>query len=263
LKENLKKEITVFITYFNKQLNEIEELKTLSVVEDEKVFCHPEIFQQLLYVSVLDTLARSVKSNQRENKKRFVSFVRRFCQWQDGERVSLPHLAQFLKKNPDPAFQELRDWVFKKYKAMPVHNSKFMLISDDPAYKDVERLWPVDKKNNAPIEKIQLDSLNHFHLLYAHRNTLVHELRAPGYGMNFANMEVPHYHGRSIKGDEDAVSAKGDEDAVSAELVYPRKFLHHLCQTALQNLEKYFLTNKLNPYDSFKFGTYWIQELNS
>ena len=252
--ENLEKGITDFINYFTKQLNEIHELKTLCVVEDKKVCCHPEIFQRLLYVSVLDTLARSVKPNQKENKKRFIYFVRHFCQWQDGERISLPHLFQLLRKNPDPAFEKLRVWVLKKYKAMPVHNSGFMSISDDPAYEDVKCLWPIHKKNDTPLERIRLDSFRHFHLLYAHRSTLVHELRAPGYGMNFANKIVPYYHGRSIN---------GDEVDVSAELVYPRKFLHQLCETALQNLEEYFLANELNPYDSFKFGTYWIQELNS
>jgi hypothetical protein len=73
--------------------------------------------------------------------------------------------------------------------------------------------------------------------------------------MEFRDDEKPFYHGMSTIG-------KGGETAqVSVELVYPWRFLHRLCDTALDEVKKYFNENELNPYDSRVFGTYWIREL--
>lgn len=84
----------------------------------------------------------------------------------------------------------------------------------------------------------------------------LHELRRPGWGMEFGNDTDPFYHHMSTVGD----STNAIESTV--ELVYPRRFLRRLCDTALDQLKQYFLANELDPYDSFVFGTYWIRELN-
>jgi len=66
----------------------------------------------------------------------------------------------------------------------------------------------------------------------------------------------PFYHRMSTVGEN------GELAQISVELVYPWRFLHRLCDTALGELKNYFTTNELNPYDSLVFGTYWIRELN-
>ena len=74
--------------------------------------------------------------------------------------------------------------------------------------------------------------------------------------MEFGEDKNPFYHLMSTM-DEDA-----DVDNTSVELVYPWQFLHRLCDTSLCHLKEYLTANELNPYDSFRFGTYWISELN-
>ncbi len=244
--DELKKSIDRFIGYFKKQLDEIKELRTE----------HAELYRKLLYVSILDSLAGSVLP-RRGNRDRYIYFLQRFCKWPDGDRVSLLHLVQLLRKNPDPAFEKLREWVLAKFKALPVHGGSLMPITRDPSFDEVKREWPVSQQHRTPLEGIDLVALQHFQLLYAYRNGLVHELRTPGYGMEFGNEDQdPFYHGMSTVGEDDALVR------VTVELVYPWRFLHRLCETALVELKQYFLSNELNPFDSFVFGTYWIRDLN-
>lgn len=244
--DKLHNKIDRFVGYFKKQLEEIKALETE----------HADLYRKLLYVSILDSLAGSVMP-KRPNRDRFICFLQRFCKWPDGNRVSLPHLVQLLRKNPDPAFQNLREWALMKFKALPVHGSALMPISHDPSCDEVKREWPASKEHRTPLEGIDVESLQHFELLYVYRNMLVHELRTPGYGIEFGEDDKdPFYHQMSTVGENDVLVES------SVELVYPWRFLHRLCDTALDELRKYFVANELNPYDSFVFGTYWIRELN-
>jgi hypothetical protein len=239
-----RKDIERFTGYFKKQLEEISQLTTTSA----------ELYRRLLYVSVLDTLAGSVLPKRR-NKDRFTYFIQRFCQWPDGDRVSLPHLVQLLRKNPDPVFEHLREWATEKHKIMPMGGGALVPIGKDPTFDEAKREWPVSADHRTPIEGVDLASLRHYQLHYTYRNMLVHELRLPGYGMEFENDLEPFYHGMSTVGTSANIT-----DTV--ELVYPWRFLHRLCEKGLEQLQKYFTVNGLNPYDSFVFGTYWIRELN-
>jgi hypothetical protein len=242
---NMNNHIDRFVDYFNKQISEIGAINTQ----------HAELYQRLLYASVLDTLAGTVFS-KRTNRDRFVSFLQRFCKWPEGDKVSLSHLVQLLRKNPDPAFEKLRIWSTAKFKLLPVHGGQLMSISHDPSYEEVSVNWPSQKEHRTPLEGIDLTSLQHFQLLYAYRNTLIHEMRIPGYGMEFGSDENPFYHGMTT------INDAGDITNKTIELVYPRKFLHRLCETGLEQLRLYLVENNLNPYDSRTFGTYWLSELN-
>ena len=54
-----------------------------------------------------------------------------------------------------------------------------------------------------------------------------------------------------------------DEEAKETwELVYPVLFLKRLVDTCMNKMEKYLIENNINPYMSYTFGTYWIDELN-
>ena len=235
-----------FSEYFFKQICEIESIETE----------HAELFRRLLYSSVLDTLAGTVMP-ERSNKDRFIHLIKRFCRWSDGDKISLTHLVQLLRINPDPAFEKLRTWTLEKYKALPVQSGQLMPITSDPSFEEVKNLWPGPKEHKTPLEGVDLVALQHYQLLYYYRNTLVHELRIPGYGMEFGDDDkFPYYHQMSTVGDDGKLKLK------SVELVYPRGFLHQLCETAITQLKDYFVENELDPYDSFKFGTYWIRELN-
>ena len=244
--DKLKNDISRFINYFKKQTEEIESLNS----------DHVELYRRLLYASLLDTLSGTVFP-KRSNRDRFVNFVRRFCRWSDGNRVSLSHLVQLLRKNPDPAYEKLRVWALQKFKALPVHGSQLMPISHEPFFDEVKQNWPVQKDHRTPIEGVDLVSLQHYQLLYHYRNVLIHELRVPGYGMEFGDDdEEPYYHLMSTIGDNNKIIPS------SVELVYPWRFLKNLCNTALDELENYYIANEINPKNSFDFGTYWIRALN-
>jgi hypothetical protein len=245
--DNLLADIDRFTEHFRKQVAEIQKLTTE----------HQELYRKILYVSVLDTLAGSVLP-KRSNRERFTYFLQRFCDWTDGNRVSLPHLMQLLKKNPDPAFQKLREWTITKYKSLPAFLTGHSDISDDPQFDDVKRMWPTSADHRTPIEGVDLNALTHFQLLYVYRNMLVHEFRAPGYGMEFGeDDDKPFYHSMGSMG------ATGAIVGTTVELVYPQRFLHRLCNTGLTRIREYFIANELDPTDSFVFGTYWIRELNN
>lgn len=245
MSKELQKNIDRFVDYFREQVAEIQLLKTE----------HGELYRKLLYVTVLDTLAKSVYP-RRSNKERFVYFVKRFCRWTNCEKVSLVHLIQLLRKNPDPVFEKLRKWALEKFKELPVHRKQLMPICHDPNFDEVKRHWPAQKEHREPLEGVDLQSLQHCYLLYAHRNSLVHELRIPGYGVEFGDDEEPFYHIRS------PLTEVNGLDETTVELVYPWRFFHSLCEESLSHLKKYFLKNELNPYESFTLGTYWIMELN-
>ncbi|MFC5303245.1 hypothetical protein [Azospira restricta] len=244
--DQLKSDITRFCDYFDSQVKDIETLQS----------SHDELYRKLLFVAVLDTLSGTVMP-RRKNKERFVGFVQRFCRWSDGSRVSLPHLVQLLRKNPDPALDSLRKWALQKYSQLPVHSGALMHISEDPLLEAVKREWPSSSDQKIPIEGIDVMALTHSHLLYTYRNALVHELRMPGYGMTFGDKEEePYYHGSSTVGEDPELILK------TVELVYPWRFLSRLCTTGVAEMRGYLLANELNPYDSFTFGTYWLKELN-
>lgn len=124
-------DIDRFFTYFSEQLTEIDRLKS----------DHSELYRKLLYVGILDTLAGAVMP-RRKNRDRFTKLVERFCKWPDGDRVSLLHLLQLLRMNPDPVFESLRRWAHAKYNALPVHSGALMPIAHDPSFDDVRREWP-------------------------------------------------------------------------------------------------------------------------
>lgn len=242
--KNVQGDIDRFVEYFQSRLSEVKALTAE----------HAELYRRVLYVGIIDTLAGAAMPKRPSQHERFVYFLKRFCCWSDGERVSLPHLVQLLRKNPDPAFEKLRTWALPKYKEMPAFSGELTPISSDPLCDEVRKMWPGGKEHRTPLEGIDLESLQHFHLLYAYRNSLVHELRMPGYGMEFGDRDEPYYHRMS--------TADGDDFAATAELVYPQNFMHKLCSAGLASVQQYFSANELNPYDSYVFGSYWLRELN-
>jgi hypothetical protein len=203
-------------------------------------------FKKALYVSVIDTLSKSVFPHRQSNHERFVAFLMRFSNWSEGYRISMPHLAQLLRINPDPSYEHLRKIIFESYDKSDVHKSQIVGLDTDPTVDEIKKHWPIQKECRIPIEGVTLESLQHFHLLYAYRNSLVHELREPGYGMESRDdVDYPYYHGMTI------VDAEKEEKSI--ELVYPVMFFQRLVSTCLNNLETYLKDNKLDPYAYYKF----------
>jgi hypothetical protein len=213
-----------------------------------------DLFKKVLFCSVLDVLSRSIYPRKKP-RDRFTSLVRRFGRWSHQDRVSLPHLARVLQLCPDPAFEKLRAFSNQKLATWKAPWGSIKL-DQDPTEDDVSAHWPRNNEYKVPIEGVRIKSLTHLQLLYSHRNSLVHELRSPGYGMDLGDETEPFYH------DMSTISSSDEPPIETIELVYPVKFFEQLCSSVLTELRKYLLTNELNPYDYYRFGSYWIEGLN-
>lgn len=244
---NIHKDVDRFIGHFNARTKSIA---TMEATDDSAVF------RKSLYVSVLDALARSVYP-QRKNKDRFTLFVRNFCDWVECDRVSLPHFAALLARLPEPAFAKAR--AFAKEELSKWKEGEKIVLGREPTIEAVKKVWPGDWGNNPVYEGLSLDALQHFNLLYKFRNSLVHESRSLGYGIEFPDDKVPYYISTHTFGP----GAHQPEDVTYAwELTYPEKFLEGLCASSLGTLSDYLHSNELDPFMTYRFGTYWLSELN-
>lgn len=232
-------DIEGFVGFFSRQLQ---------VIKSAQFAEKGDLYKKTLLVSIIDALSGTVYP-RKGNRDRFVSFIRYFGQWKDCEKVSLPHLVRLLEKVPDTDFFELREFALSRLGEWP--EGEVICLDRDPDYFEVQKLWPKERECTKPLGNLQLDSLRHVRLLYSYRNNLVHEMRKPGYGMEFPDDDEPFYGSRL-----------SEESKSTWELAYPLRFFLSLCVRALIGLKTYYSENGINPYDCFVFGTYWIEDLN-
>lgn len=205
-----------------------------------------KLFVKILSVGLLDALSKTTTPNNMGNRDRLVSFVRNFSEWRNCDKISLPHLVKYLELFPSPEYSSVREYAFSLIdKWTPGVDTS---IDNDMDYNEIKNRWP--KNTQKPTGNITLEYLQHVHLFYSFRNGLVHELKEKGYGMEKEMDVEPYYH--TMKGD----------DSITWELVYPVGFYKKLCETIVIKLREYYIKNRINPYNYFTFGTYWIEELN-
>jgi hypothetical protein len=141
-------------------------------------------------------------------------------------------------------------------------DGEVITLDRDPKYQEVINLWPKENEYKSPIrnisKEITLESIQHVHLFYSHRNSLVHEFRMPGLlTMDpISHPEEPSYCVLSREIDE-----KGNE-YTSWELMYPLGFYNRIAGKCLQNIGEYLRRNQIDPIVFFTSGSYWIDELN-
>jgi hypothetical protein len=104
-KNELHESIERFLDYFDKQLSIVKEVDFKEEVSD----C---LFKKILYVGFIDALSKTVASPKKGNRERIVSFILNFTDWNNAEKISLPHLVRYLEKVPDPEFSDLREYVY-------------------------------------------------------------------------------------------------------------------------------------------------------
>ncbi len=244
-------DVDTFVQFLQKKFDKIRSLEIKTDPGEDSESAH--LFKRVLYVGIIDVLSKTVFP-KKENRDRTVSFIRKFCDWQHSEKVSLPHLARLLKKSPEPEFSGLRQLVgseMGKWK-----QGTPMGLDKDIDEEAIRPLWPKEKEYEKPLKNVSLESIKHIHLFYAYRNSLIHEMRKPGYGVDFdPSDQDPYYHSMSHVG-------HGGTKSATWELVYPVGFIERLCKKALNEVREYYIREQLNPYDTFAFGSYWIEELN-
>ncbi len=233
----LGSDIERFFEYFAKLRKDLDDIDVP----------HGLLFKCLSCFSMLDTLSRCV-GDTKENRKRFLNLIKNFCDWKDGERISVPHLVRYLQIHPSQEFEDLR--VFGNQKIDAWKPGNILTIVDDIEVDEVRKRWP------RGYDKSEIEDLQHWNLLWQMRNSLVHEIRFRGRGhQGLATGDAPVYHSQTAL-------EPTDDPTETWELVYPFAFLAKLLNTALTNLRAYCERNTLNPYNYYRFGTYWLDELN-
>lgn len=244
--ESLTERIDRFHSYFRSQISTINQL------ESPDYSYH---YKRILFVSVLDALSK-VPFPRQNSRNRMVSFIREFSAWEESERVSLPHLVKLLNLSPEPQFESLRAHARGLLSSwLP---GEVVGLDRDPSYKEIHRLWPRGQDLRTPIKGVTLESLQHTHLFYSHRNSLVHEFRMPGRlsGAPSWPREVPYYS--VLYFDEGDL----EYSAISWELQYPVNFYESLAMHSLNTLRDYLQRNSIDPISFFESGSYWIEGLN-
>lgn len=121
---------------------------------------------------------------------------------------------------------------------------------------EVLSLWPNDSSGVLRIDRTKPEDLHHGSLLYQYRSYLVHEFRVPGNGWDVSGTGAPFYQ-RFVQ----AVDRLRPV-AERWELVYPLEFIGRLCRDSLANLRELLISEKRNPFEALKDGSFWIPALN-
>ena len=250
----LKDEINRFFNFFDDFTKVTSKLKTDKYIG---------LIKRPIYLCILDTLARCVSSPKYnyQNRLRFTSFIKNFCEWQDHTRISLLYLVRFLQIVRNPEFEELRKFANQEINKWP--NGQYIFIDNDPTFDEIIKIWPKDSQFKEPLEKVSLESLMHLDLLYKFRNIAIHEIGKQASEEENIENDKPYYKNGSYCDYTDNEGIKSFKEVKNTwELVCPVNFLEQLVRKGITNLKKYCEDNELNPYKSFVFGTYWLEQLN-
>jgi hypothetical protein len=216
----LTDDIDQYISYFRVQLAEI--------------VCVPQLLhRKILYVAVLDTLSRAAFQQLQGHHERNVTFLDTCSKWSDKDRVSALQLKLILDNKgmtSGTLYANVSARVSKWVEGNIIRPNR------EPMIDEVRHLA-------TSAEQPLVTGTRYAELLYTHRNHLVHEFRAPGHDFELSDDPTnPYYY--SMAGSP-------------WELVFPRVFMHNLCESSLEGLKEHLIRSNLNPYDAYHFGTLW------
>ncbi len=250
--DTVNQRIDRFTKHFQGHLLEISQLDSKGK--------HVLHYQRILYVTVIDTLAKVVFPNT-GNRQRNINLLSQFSEWKEHNRISLPHLIRLLKLAPEPSFEQLRLFAMSKHRGWI--SGEIIDLDRDLTFQEVKNMWPRDSEYKFPIREvnksISLESLQHVNLFYEHRNSLVHEFRMLGLlsGSAFFSRDEPYYS--TLLHEFDSTGAEIE----TWELQYPLEFYKRITEKCLTNVSSYLQCNQIDPISFFTSGSFWIRELNT
>lgn len=209
-----------------------------------------KLHRKLLVVTMLGALAEGRYPKNRYPKARdaekFVNLVEEHSEWVHATSVSASQLEMRIKKLGGANALGLSSDFIEKLRAAdwrkPHNQSEIVGLGEDPKAEDVLPTFPNKE------ERKLVDEVKHSSLLYRYRCTLVHEYREPGHGFEFdQSSSVPFYHTMMNMPDRHETT----------ELVYPTNWFLELVPPILTRLKTYYIEERVNPYDSYEFGSPW------
>jgi hypothetical protein len=203
---------------------------------DEAAALTNRSFRMVLYLVMIDALGKVRFPEQQENRKRFIDFVQAHGGWSDGERVSLPQAELALRKIGGPPEQV----TFVSRRLGRWEEATFHDLCEDPL--GMEFPHPLG----------ELERCRHVSLLWEFRNTLLHEFRQPGLGMDFGvRRDTVHYM---------QVESERALGQSTWELIIPDGFLEQLARQALASLAGWLRSEGRNPWEEFEDGRTWVRK---
>ncbi len=211
-------EIRCFLSSFKSKIKSIKETKYAG---DDKY-----ILSKILYVCVLDSLAKTVSKPTDKNRVKFVNLIENYSGWAYAKKISTPHLIKFIDIISNEELNNLKLFLTDKIKEWDTGSN--ITLDKDPDLKKIERLWPheIPKK----INKTTIKDLSHSNLFYQHRCKIIHEFEESGYGFEFDFHKEPLYRYRQDT----------KRKTQSWELIYPVNFYHKICLNTITNLGNYY-----------------------
>jgi hypothetical protein len=235
MKLNDNKSIIKFLDHFIERKRDIDEIKCNS----------SDIYKKTLYSIIIDALSKSAFPGVDHNKERFVKTISQFGEWDEGKRISLPFLNRELVDINDESFYKIKRYIEDELNKWPTHSPALIKLDRDSELKSILSLLPNSETQKDVQRKVQ--KFKHHHLLWEYRNCLIHEFRQPGYGHEQDGDDFPFY--------------QGVYPSNEIRLCYPTEFFAKLIETIIYNLKGYFISQKINPYNSFEYGAFWTKNI--
>ncbi|EMN7336022.1 MULTISPECIES: hypothetical protein [unclassified Vibrio] len=215
-----------------------------------------------LYLCLIDGISNLSVPNEKQNRNRFISTLKKFSDWTDGGLISIQQLNAFIHsdvKDIDElqylATEEMS--IFVKNRLFPTDEmlavSGFTTISQvDIKSDEIISLWNKYASDNGKLHKAYIDQFSHFSLLYELRNNLIHSFQncsGASHGIyNEPGYKVVNTHSNS---EEQLVSGH------RVELVYPLSFIEKVTDRVLVNTQSYFESNNIDVLQYINESDVW------
>ena len=242
---NLSKKIEYFCDYFVRQQEIITTLSigNQSITAEDPAHHQIRFYRKSLLITHIDTLAGIRFSESlypqlnKRNKDRFIRFLTTKNIWPDGNLVSVPFVAEFIKSGKITNGR-LRQFVQAK---LAGHSGDDFL--NLPAEKIDEPISTMLELSISEQEERIVSNNRHYELLYRYRNYLVHEAREPGGSMEIVPEPGAYYH-----------SYLGDDKLY---LAYPMSLFEGVLERSIDYVKSYLIANSIDPYDHVRETARW------
>lgn len=256
--ETLEQKIDRFKQYY---------LSLIKTAECEQNIANQKVHSKILSCSIFDAISKSIFPEISSNCQRFTALVRLCENWPESQKVSLLHLVRLLEITPNlpSSMNELKKYATQQFDNKFPNSNSIMsnnkAISSDVEIEEILELWPTQSGKPIKIGNVLPHQLKHEYLLWLYRNSVVHEYRNPGRGVELGQY-VPKYAFYQEMAMVSEIDEKEFKFNSHWELVYPYRFFINLCKEALSLVSLLHNKNKTNPFQAYSEGTFWLPNFN-
>lgn len=201
--------------------------------------------QNILYTTFIDALAATRYGKSVGSRTRFTQLISEYSNWSESNNLCPHHLYEFCSLYPElKAVQEFTKRILNGWEAK---GETLIYLDDSPTLEQLAELWPNNGEQKVAGKKLEF--FNYSNLLFGARSSLVHQNYSPS-GLPFFQKEHENPHFVAWKVD--------DLPDKRLELIFPRLFLHELCESLLLEVIAYFRKSRIDPWPKGHFSVYMM-----